>query len=132
MTLCCICKKKNNAQDDDFIDNETISRLGGFNLPNNTNEINPDIDDKKFTFRSSSGITREIFINKNFTIKDLIKKFFIVINQIELYKESAINFLCDGALLKKKSDEKISKFCEKHNENPQIVVIDINSKINNQ
>ena len=38
--------------------------------------------------------------------------------------------MCDGEKIEKKSKELISDFCNnKHNENPQIIVIDVNSKI---
>ena len=99
-----------------------------------TYDINKkNINKKLFKFQTGTGITKDVYIEPDKKIKDLIKLYFKQINQPELYKDKDIVILSRGLKIDQKSDKLISEFCEENRDVPipVFVVIDVKSKIKN-
>ena len=130
VTLYCICKKKSGTQNGNVSEPNSKYNEPGSEVTVRELKTNDNIIKKKFTFQTTAGIKKEIDIEPNKTIKDLIITFFSKIKQPKLFKDNEIHFVCDGEIIGgKKLNELVSDFCNKHNENPIFLVIDVNSKI---
>ena len=91
---------------------------------------NHDINIKKFIFRTPAGLSKEIYINPNKTMKDLIKLFFKEIRQPELFNDKDIVFLSLGRKININSNELISRYSDWEDiENPKIIIIERDLKI---
>ena len=105
----CNSIKKENFKEDSLI------------LPNNSLII----------FKTNYGYVKEIFINPNKTIKELIKLFFAEINRLELFNDKDIQFLYSVQIIDRNSEEPVSKLLENNYvENPMIMVLDFEEKFN--
>ena len=105
----CNSIKKENFKEDSLI------------LPNNSLII----------FKTNYGYVKEIFINPNKTIKELIKLFFAEINRLELFNDKDIQFLYSAQIIDRNSEEPVSKLLENNYvENPMIMVLDFEEKFN--
>ena len=80
-------------------------------------------------FKTNYGYVKEININPNKTIKDLIKLFFEEMNQLELFNDADIQFLYLAQKVDRNSEEPVSKLLEdNYVENPMIIVLDFEKK----
>ena len=80
-------------------------------------------------FKTNYGYVKEININPNKTIKDLIKLFFEEMNQLELFNDADIQFLYLAQKVDRNSEEPVSKLLENNYvENPMIIVLDFEKK----
>ena len=105
----CNSIKKENFKEDSLI------------LPNNSLII----------FKTNYGYVKEIFINPNKTIKELIKLFFAEINRLELFNDKDIQFIYSSQIIDRNSEEPVSKLLEdNYVENPMIMVLDFEEKFN--
>ena len=86
----------------------------------------------KITFKSASGMIKDININQNKTIEELIKLFFSEINKPELFNDNDVNFLYSAKDLKKNPKELVSEIFKKVFDNDIYVVtiVDLKNKIN--
>ena len=86
----------------------------------------------KITFKSASGMTKDININQNKTIEELIKLFFSEINKPELFNDNDVNFLYSAKVINKNPKELVSEIFKKVLDNDVYVVtiVDLKNKIN--
>ena len=88
----------------------------------------------KITFKSASGMTKDININQNKTIEELIKLFFSEINKPELFNDNDVNFLYSAEVISKNSKELVSEIFKKVLDIDVYVVtiVDLKNKINSK
>ena len=81
-------------------------------------------------FINNNGIVKEIIINSNKTIKELIRLFFEEMNQLELFNNKDIVFFYYGKIIDINSEEPVSKLKRNIFEIPTIIVLDLNERLN--
>jgi len=137
LIVYCIYKKKCKTPINNDSDVLTIKTFGKGPTESEGPFAKPTIFDnsnkKLFKFQTGTGITKDVYIEPDKKIKDLIKLYFNQIKQPELFNDADVIILAAGKKIDKKLDKLISEFCE---ENitvpiPVFVVIDTKSKIKN-
>jgi len=124
--------KNNNIENK----NKIYNKYNNLKKDNNRNEAklkNLSPEYKKVIFKTTSQYNKEIYIEPNKTINELIKLFFKEMNKPELFNDNDIAFLCNGSRLNKNSKISVSELFFLTGliniEVPLIIVRDTNNKL---
>ena len=88
------------------------------------NNLIKNVNNKKFTFKTTAGIQNVININQNKNMSDLIKSYFDEIEMPYFYGTNVFRFFCNATQIEFDSKDNISQFIL--NNNNVILVIDTN------